>query len=326
MTLLAAACGGDSTTETASSVAAPSPTPVVTSPGSTAVGTTAISGPPSVVAVDDTARPGSTSPGSQTDQPPDPCDDGRQPALVAFARATGERLWAECLPAAEEHFIVAAHSGVVLVLAYGRGQGPDPLSFVAYDAVSATELWERPIDTRGVPTVLAGHGHFYLLDAYSPEATETSLRALDTATGREVWRVDQIGVAWSGDNTLAVVPTPSGTDGEPPATAPVRGLDPATGRELWTYQLDAGLQGPYVGLSAAAFANSDTVFVTAGDRRSVVTVAVDLDSGEQRWQAEFAGAGRRYQRGARAKSGRRRRWPCQRSRCPHRRSAVGVGQ
>jgi outer membrane protein assembly factor BamB len=216
--------------------------------------------------------------------PPTTCDDGRQPVLVALDRGSGERRWATCITADEEHRLVAASGGVAVMIAFGRGEGPDPISLVAFDLDSGDELWS--IDGGGgpLPSVAAtDDGHFYLLDGVRSPTLD--LRAIDPATGAEDWRVEDVVLAAAGDDGVVAFARPQ--EGEQ-TTSLIR-LDSETGEAAWTDEVTGEfLPGTFLGSPRDVVANRTTVYLTTLDGDAPLTHAIDIGSGEIRWTAPFA--------------------------------------
>lgn len=224
-------------------------------------------------------EPPTTEPLPTVEPAPDLCEDGRQPVLVALERGSGERRWATCTPGDEEHALVAATSGVSLVRAYGRGEGPDPVSYVAVDSADGSELWTLEADSYGLPgVVLVDEESFYVLGL---AGVEGRLAAVDVRTGERRWEVDGVTAAWDGEDHVVVL-SPGTPSGE---RASLRGLDAGTGATVW----DVGTDGstPLGPGSSEAYANRATLFLQSVLTDEPQTIAIDMTTGEERWRAPF---------------------------------------
>ncbi|MGB8861182.1 MAG: PQQ-binding-like beta-propeller repeat protein [Ilumatobacteraceae bacterium] len=215
--LLAAACGDDNE-ETAPVTAAPSSTSNTSSTTADVVETTDATAGPDTTA--DVVEPGETS-----------CGVEDQPSVTAFEVESGAVRWVSCSAGSGSWWLVGASDDLVYI-----SVTPDDLS--------------------------TGGGR--------------SLVALDTRTGEEQWRTD-LGQAFArfpsgpfpGDEVAVVVLEGLGSD-----TAEIIGLDPATGETIWT---TSGTNGGY--------ATNDDVVVGGGS----VTTAFDRATGEQRWSVAVQG-------------------------------------
>lgn len=250
-TLLLAACGGGTTSETV-----PASTPL----------TTAGSLP---VTSETSNLPATSGPALE---PAAVCADGELPAAGALDLATGEVRWVACSSAERWRSILGVSDEVVLVSE--AGDSPESQT-VGLSAADGAERWRRPT-TKGVGDIprgpVAGGGVVVrVTDA------GTGLVGLDVLTGDEVWRV-QGAVQVLGQNETVAVVADTVVTGGPPG---VRGLDRATGAEVWSSEVRFG-DSSGVGVARGPAAVWDDTIAVPTDR---TLTALDMATGATRWTA-----------------------------------------
>jgi len=162
--------------------------------------------------------------------------------LLCFDRPTGRLLWNTAVPASlpEQERIREDHgyaSSTPTADAHAIYTFFGKSGVVAFDHQGKT-LWTTPVGSQlngwGSATSPVLHGNLLLVNA---SVESTALVALDTKTGREVWRTDEITESW---HAPALVQAPDGTTEVIAAmNHRVRGLDAATGKERW--RCDTGI-------------------------------------------------------------------------------------
>jgi outer membrane protein assembly factor BamB len=164
-------------------------------------------------------------------------------AIDALATADGTRLWSyelaaegETPPVHDKHNLASASpvtDGERVYAVFGTGQ------VVAVDR-AGREVWQRNLARDFGPwDINWGHGsspalhqNALILPSYHDSASY--LIALDTRTGKQLWKVDRPRgtVSYS---TPIVVPGPQGAELIVNSSAGIEAYDPATGRALWHF-------------------------------------------------------------------------------------------
>jgi outer membrane protein assembly factor BamB len=172
--------------------------------------------------------------------------DGVAFLVTAFDRATGGRVWQHELaaegdlpPVHDKHNLASPSpvtDGERVYAWFGTGQ------LVAL-TMAGEEVWTRHLGSENAPFVInwghasspALHGHLLILPCLHERASY--ILALDTRTGREVWRSDRPAGVIS-YSTPVIVEGPSGPEVIVNTSAGVESLDPANGERRWYIEED----------------------------------------------------------------------------------------
>lgn len=200
--------------------------------------------------------------------------DGNGQRLVALDRATGAELWATEPPADEWFGSPILHQGVILVAGH-RAR--------AYAPATGTALWTGPPGTGAFGhTPAAGGGRFYI-------GTDSSVFALDAATGALVWRTG-LGAGWSypgrtrgvaadGEMVVACAQEPLEWNGWRSA-GHVVAFDAATGAIRWRYRMSFETEFNFC-FSEPLITATHVIVPDAGGNN---IVGLDRASGEFQWR------------------------------------------
>ena len=258
------------------------------------------------------SAPGPTIPGSSPDRGVE-CADGEYPAVGAVDLASGEVLWVACSSAEVWRSLVGATDEVVVVSEAGdypeaqtvgfatvdgtelwrratsAGMGEIPrgpvagagvvvrvddagTGLVGFDVVTGDEVWREDVAVQ-----LLGEGETVTVvaDTELVNGEPSGIRGLDRATGAEVWSSD----IWFGDSSgTGVARGPAAVWDDTiavPTNDTLTAVDMATGATLWTApQTDhpEAADGVFVGATSAS-----------GPDRSIR--ALDAATGEVLWEA-----------------------------------------
>ncbi|MEZ4265697.1 MAG: PQQ-binding-like beta-propeller repeat protein [Myxococcota bacterium] len=153
-------------------------------------------------------------------------------------------------------------------------------------------VWKRPLGAGFSGISVVGTR----LTTMTADADHEFVVALDTASGRELWRAkvgDRFGDRMGGDGPRS---TPT-VDGDRVIALGAKGrlvaLDAASGRPLWSVDLTADLDGsaPKWGYSASPLVHRGRVFVDVGGSQGRGLAAFDRRDGRVLWSAEDDRAG-----------------------------------
>lgn len=141
----------------------------------------------------------------------------------------------------------------------------------AFD-LDGTELWKTMVGTGihnwGCATSLLLHEGLLIINAH---VESQALIALDTKSGKEVWKVDGIAKCWgspmlvdAGSRKEVVLTIPGGGRKQP---SNIKAFDPATGRELWRCD---GPSDTY--LCPSVVSHDGVVYVIGGRKNTAIAV------------------------------------------------------
>jgi outer membrane protein assembly factor BamB len=134
----------------------------------------------------------------------------------------------------------------------------------------------------GVSTSPVLFKNLVIVQADEDNGDASFLTALDTATGREVWRVarTKMSLSWA---TPILATTPAGTQLVTTTTEWIVAYDPATGRELWR---EKGLDSNAV--PSPVVAGNLVIVATGSPIKKTVALKLDAKPGESRRVWEYS--------------------------------------
>lgn len=147
---------------------------------------------------------------------------------------------------------------------------------IAIDRDDGTQRWSVDVGESFGGPPLAVAGNAVVAGAELPG----SVTVLDTTTGEERWRVDDLGVGTQTTVSEDLVVATIYDDNE---AGRVIAWDPADGQQRWSVDIPRGLLSPPVVVG--------DLVVVSGARTSgdAAMTGLDVDSGEQRWEAPLPG-------------------------------------
>ena len=239
-------------------------------------------------------------------------------ATVAYATATGARLWA--VPSGGVSVAVSADGRAVFVTGTTGQDATADFATTAYAAVNGKKLWtvryDGPAKRADNAAAVATSGDVVFVNGFSEGSgtgTDFATVAYAAATGKQLWVARYDGPNHrdeanfpTGRNTLAVSPdgafiavtgwSQTAGDGHDYATV---AYDAATGKRMWVSRYHPTSPSDNIANAVTISPDSGSVFVTGGSGASMdggldcATVAYDAKTGAQTWVARYNGPGNR---------------------------------
>jgi outer membrane protein assembly factor BamB len=206
--------------------------------------------------------------------------------LAALNAIDGTERWRAPIGAPFGFFIKATDAErVYLTAADPEAAGADEgAALWAVDRATGQMVWHLPLDGfHSSGHVFSPEGDLIILALYDVEQHHSSLSGVDVATGTVRWQTRLSGWLHHGPilagQTVVIGNAESGFFSDPAA---VFGVDPATGETRWKKEVDED----WTGAQAAA---GRIVFAVARSPAVDRLLALDRDTGDLRWELEFAG-------------------------------------